>query len=411
MSLGQTTQTSIAASAASSQTMPASPVVVLCLLATAHTLVDTFAGSTQPLWPLLEQHLNVERGGLLWIFFGWMMATSVGQLLIAIWADRRPSRWLIWWGPLLAVCFVSVVGWARTPGQAMLALAIGGIGVAAFHPEAAATAGAAFPNQRSRAMAIFALSGYFGQSIGPIYSGFMADWLGLKGLAWGLAWGLPILAVLCVCLRHAPAVESTVGTHAPAPPVSRTFPSAWLLSLLLLVGALRLLPALGIPLALAYLLEGSQMSNALVGAVQSSFMAGIGLGAIVCAAVIDRKRERTALWLFPLLAAPVLACLGLTSGWPLVGMVSTCGVLLGITMPVYISYGQQLLPNSQRVASSITMGMSWGCGGAIVAVAMWYFTARESLTSIFVFFAIASAASAVCCHFLPTPQPNDTSSA
>ena len=48
------------------------------------------------------------------------------------------------------------------------------------------------------------------------------------------------------------------------------------------------------------------------------------------------------------------------SGWTLVVLVGTCGLLLGVTMPVYISYGQQLLPHGQRVASSITMGVSWG---------------------------------------------------
>ena len=47
----------------------------------------------------------------------------------------------------------------------------GGLGVAAYHPEAAALAGSSTPGQRSRAMSIFATGGFLGQSIAPYYSG------------------------------------------------------------------------------------------------------------------------------------------------------------------------------------------------------------------------------------------------
>ena len=47
--------------------------------------------------------------------------------------------------------------------------------------------------------------------------------------------------------------------------------------------------------------------------------------------------------------------------------------------PVYISYGQQLLPSGERVASSITMGVCWGVAGGLVAAAVhWYKTERLS---------------------------------
>ena len=58
-------------------------------------------------------------------------------------------------------------------------------------------------------------------------------------------------------------------------------------------------------------------------------------------------------------------------------------------MPVYISYGQQLLPHGQRVASSITMGVSWGMSGSLVAAAVWAFQRFDSLNHIFILFAIA----------------------
>ncbi|MEO8494626.1 MAG: MFS transporter [Planctomycetota bacterium] len=380
----------------------AHPVTMLALLAACHFLVDTVAGTTSPLWPTLESHLDLDQGGLLWVYVTWSIATSFSQLLFGLWADRFHSRWLIWTGPLFGILCISSVGLAGSSLTLAMLFAIGGLGIAAFHPEAAATAGALLPEQRSRAMAIFALCGYLGQAVGPYYSGLVTDRLGPRGLVWGMAWGLPILFILFLGLRRVP-----VGGSSPKPVVPEKFNAREklpVIAILLVVGALRILPALGVPLALAYLLKSADTSNAVIGAVQSAFMAGIGFGAMACAAFVKRAWERHVLWIFPLCAVPFLAAIVLASGWPLVGLVAFCGLLLGVTMPVYISYGQQLLPHGQRVASAITMGVSWGIGGGIVASALWICLRTDSLPMIFGFFAIAALASSFLCYFLPVPK-------
>lgn len=400
--LDECLSTPLAAPTSARTSAAANPWAMLALLAGAHFLVDIVAGTINPLWPGLEKNLSLPTGELLWVYVCWSLATSFGQLAVALWADRRPSRWLIWSGPLLAILCLSCVGLASSSWQLALLFVVGGVGIAAFHPEAAASAGALVPEQRSRAMAIFALCGYLGQSAGPVYSGAVTDRLGLPGLAWNVTWGLPILLVLWLGIRRVPAHPSATR-HDAAADASAGIPGRVLI-VLLAVGAFRILPALGVPLALAYLLKATAASNAVIGAVQSAFMAGIGIGAMACAAFLRRAWERSALWVFPLLAAPLLAVLGAVSGWTLVLLVGTCGVLLGVTMPVYISYGQQLLPRGQRVASSITMGVSWGIGGGLTAAAMAIFTRFHALPSIFFFFAAASLASSLLCHLLPAPD-------
>lgn len=383
----------------------AHPVTMLALLAACHFLVDIVAGTTSPIWPTLESHLSLGPGGLLWVYVIWSIATSFSQLLFGLWADRFHSRWLIWTGPLFGILCISSIGLVSSSGALAVLFAIGGLGIAAFHPEAAATAGALLPEQRSRAMAIFALCGYLGQAVGPYYSGLITDQLGPRGLVWGLAWGLPILLILFLGLRRFP-----VATSSPQAKAAHAFNAREKLPvivLLLAVGALRILPALGVPLSLAYLLKSTDASNAVIGAVQSAFMAGIGFGSMACAAFVKRSWERHVLWIFPLCATPFLAAIVLASDWILVGLVGISGLLLGVTMPVYISYGQQLLPHGQRVASAITMGVSWGIGGGIVAAALWVCLRTESLPMIFGFFSLAALASSVLCYFLPVPNASD----
>lgn len=162
----------------------AHPVTMLALLAACHFLVDIVAGTTSPIWPTLESHLSLGPGGLLWVYVIWSIATSFSQLLFGLWADRYHSRWLIWTGPLFGILCISSIGLVSSSGALAVLFAIGGLGIAAFHPEAAATAGALLPEQRSRAMAIFALCGYLGQAVGPYYSGLITDQLGPRGLVW-----------------------------------------------------------------------------------------------------------------------------------------------------------------------------------------------------------------------------------
>ncbi len=380
----------------------ARPMTVLALLAATHFLVDLVAGTTNPFWPTLEENLRLNTGGLLWVYVAWSIATSFSQLLFGLWADRNHSRWLVWTGPGIAILCISCVGLVSSQLALALLFVVGGLGVAAFHPEAAATAGSLLPNRRSRAMAVFALCGYLGQAAGPCYSGIMTDQFGVGGLRVGIVWGLPILFVLYLGLRGAPVI-SPHDASGNAPKFEAGGKLS-LIALLLAVGALRILPALGVPLALAYTLKSTDAPNAMIGAVQSSFMAGIGLGAMVCAALIRHKRERTVLWVLPLCAAPFLAALAYAGGWMLISLVGTCGLLLGVTMPVYISYGQQMLPHGQRVASAITMGVSWGIGGGIVAFVLWICMKYNSLSSIFGFFALAAILSGGLCYFLPDPN-------
>lgn len=377
------------------------PGFVLALLAASHFLVDIVAGTTNPLWPSLESHYALKTGGLLWVYVLWSVTNSFGQLFFGILSDRVPCCWLIWCGPAVAIVCVSSLGLAPSPWALAILLVVGGLGIAAFHPEAAATAGSLLPHHRSRAMAVFALCGYLGQSMGPYYSGTVVENLGFHGLLWGVVWALPILGIFAVGVGNSfPNITAPAKVRESKQPISVRF-----IMLLLSVGTFRIAPALGVPLALAYMLE-HEASRTVIGAVQSAFMGGIGVGAMLCAVVLQAHWERRALWLFPLLAAPILSCLGFAADWTLVALVGSCGLLLGITMPVYISYGQQLLPHNQRIASSMTMGVSWGVASGLVGVAMWLFqTYGESLEGIFLVFAASSALSGLLSHLLPHREP------
>jgi FSR family fosmidomycin resistance protein-like MFS transporter len=385
-------------------------ISALALLIVAHCLVDVFASTIQPLWPDLQSRLAADDASIQWAYVTWSLSTSVSQLLFGYWGDRARRRWLIWAGPALGMTCLSSIGLVESLAMLNVLLVIGGLGIAAFHPEAAALAGASTPANRSRAMSLFAVGGSLGQAVGPFYSGLITTRYALPALAWSMVWGLAVLGLLG--LGHARLPEEPAPQPRNGGPLfaTITMDRALGLAVILAVGVLRVLSLLGIPLALAFVLKARGATNEHIGLAQGVFLAGSGGGSLGCALFVRRTSERRVLWLVPLPLVPVLCALPAAGfGLMLVG-VALAGLLLGATMPILVSYGQQMLPEAERTASSITMGVTWGLGGLIVAATMAacnsHSVRRPELA--FAVFAGACLLSSLLCGWLPQPAPRQS---
>lgn len=373
------------------------PLVAISLLAAMHFLVDTAAGTINPLWQGFEERFGVRSGGLLWVYVCWQAASSFSQLLFAWWADRAPQRWLIWAGPVVGTACMGLTGLAPHPVVLAVLLVLSGLGIAAFHPEGAAAAGAVAPLQRSRMMSIFALWGYLGQSLGPFASARITTEFGFQSLVW---WGLCGLAGLVVLMTQRRYIPTPPLRHAARRQSTeeRTGWQPW--ALLLSVGTLRIVPSIGVPLVLAYWLADREM----IGSLQSAFMIGVGAGSILCALLIRPQWERGLIWSQPLLAAPCLVAIPLAPEAWLPAVVGLTGFMLGIALPVFISFGQQMLPQHPRAASSVTMGVSWGVAGGIAAAALWGMTEIDRRPETFHVLAAFSLAAGMLSLRLPRVQ-------
>lgn len=391
---------------------------ILLLLCLAHFTVDIIATTILPLLPSMEDQMGLPREGFLYGYIIWRITDTCSQMVFGFLGDRYRIRFIIWAGPLLAFLCFSVIGYVESPTVMVLLLVLGGIGIAAFHPECAATAGNLSPDNRSRFMAMFALSGYLGQSIGPIYAGSISDALTLQGLTWNFAWGLPILLIVTLGLRR---THTKLEEQTATPVATDRLPTVPLpkreLCLLFTSGIFRVMPVLGIPIVLSYVLADSGFSDMDKGAVTSFFMAGLGIGGISCALGIGRNQQRLTLWLPPLLATIPVIVIGFVDLQPWIRLANglslgpihilalTIGVLQGIAMPVFISFAQQLMPDRQRLASSLTMGVTWGTATLIFWAAFSIFKFCESGSLIFWFFGAACLVCAIT-SFLLQPLKN-----
>lgn len=389
----------------SSQNSLASGTWNLIVFTLLHFLVDTVAGQMSPLWPALKQHYLIGAGGTFWLLLIWTMATSFSQLGFGLLGDSSAGRWLVWLGPVVGAICLGCVGLSTSPVVLIALLICGGLGIAAFHPEGATLAGNSWPTARSRSISIFAMGGFFGQAAGPYCSGLIVDRFGISGLSSGIAVALLLILLLRLAFRDTQPVPRSQGFDAIQEAVQVLRQHHVIVLLLVLSGTLRVVAAAGVPVALSYWLAAKEFSKSEVGLVQSCFMAGIGLGGLMSALFVRPRFERLTLWLIPMLSVPFIATIPQLEGLSLKGATGASGLLIGIALPVFISYGQQLLPESRRVASSLTMGVSWGTGGAVVAALIDLCDRHQKFDSAFVGFSIAVIASSGLCLLLPRVSP------
>ncbi len=377
---------------------------LLIFAAITHFLVDATAGMLNPLWPRLDAHYRLLGWESASLFFLWQMTTSVSQFWFGLYGDRFHARWLLWAGPLATVVALGSIGLTQSPLVLAILLAIAGLGIAAYHPEAAAIAGGCAPEHRSRAMSIFTMCGFLGQATGPLCSGSLVDAFGLRGMTWTILAGL-LGAVLLVPLGRIAIVQQLPALRQVTSIRDLVRGRASSLLLVLMIGSLRIVAAAGIPVLTGYLLQARDANATETGGVQSAFMLGIGLGGLSCASFVRPRHEHLMLWLCPLAVSLILVAIPWVGGTLLAVAVALSGLLLGVSLPVLISYGQQLMPDSQRIANSITMGVSWGVGGGFVSLILATCKYAGRFEPAFIVFAMAVAVSSILCAWLPRLGP------
>ncbi len=153
----------------------------IALLAAAHLFDDLNQGVVPALLPFFiaeRRYTIAAAGGLV---LAATLTSSVLQPLFGLLADRRGAPWLVPSGLFVAGAGVAAAGLAPTYPLAFLSVAVSGVGVAAFHPEAARQVYAASGARRATAMSLFGVGGNAGFAIGPALATRWAPFARLSG--------------------------------------------------------------------------------------------------------------------------------------------------------------------------------------------------------------------------------------
>jgi len=170
------------------------------LLSAGHLCTDMTQAALPAMLPFLltARHLNYALAGAL--VFASTITSSIVQPIFGHFADRLSKPWLMPAGLLLTGLGMSLAGVAPTFWSIALVVAVCGIGVAAFHPEAARLANSASGERKASGMSIFSVGGNAGFAFGPLLTIAVVAVCGLRGT---LLFAVPCTVMaLTLLLQH-----------------------------------------------------------------------------------------------------------------------------------------------------------------------------------------------------------------
>ncbi len=343
------------------------------MLASGHACADMAQGAVPALLPFLIDQRGISYGAAGALILVTSVGSSAIQPLFGLGSDRLSLPWLMPLGVLLAGLGVALVGVAPNYATTAAAVAVSGLGVAAFHPEGARFANQVSGNRRGQGMSFFSLGGNAGFALGPILVTPLVLLLGLRGTLLLAVIPAVVAAVFARELGRLRRVAAEKSEHVARSVAEDDLdPDNWnAFARLGGVVALRSCVYFGlqafIPLWFIHQLgTGEGAGNAALTAMLAAGAAGTYCGG----RVVDRLGRRrlvvgsTALTI-PVLVALVLAPTPLTAGV----LTALAGFLIILTFSITVVMSQEYLPSRLGLASGVSLGLAIGVGG-IAAAAM-----------------------------------------
>ena len=342
----------------------------LLMLAAGHLATDIGQGALPAILPFLILTGGLSYTSAAGLTFAAAISSTLFQPLFGIWSDKINLRWLIPAGTLMAGVFLAFIGPLHQHYWMMFTVAVlSGIGVAAFHPEAARAANQLAGKKKGGGMSIFSVGGTAGFALGPA---LVTPALLFAGLSGTLVLAIPAIAIFMVIMlnssRMRDAAILSVEREKAASPALAAAKNEWGLFWWLTVAIVFrsiIFHNINIFLPLYWVnVLGQSMASA--GAVLTFLFVSGAVFTLIGGQLADRFGLLKVSRIGSLLMIPALFVLTRSTS-PVIAVICLLFVACGIsaiTTPVLI-LGQKYLPGNLGFASGVTLGISVSIGGLI----------------------------------------------
>ena len=344
----------------------------LGMLSVGHLATDINQGALPAMLPFFITAYDLSFAAAAGIVFAANMTSSLVQPLFGYAADRYSKPWLLIIGLILAGAGLSLTGVSHQYGWILAWAVVSGIGIAAYHPEAARLVNFAAGERKGTAMSCFGVGGTLGFALGPmIVTAALLQW-GLKG---SLILLVPVSLMSVVMATQLSSFESLEKQRQHLQARSRSAAKddwgafarltiAIILRSVLFYGLNTFIPI--------YWIHGLGQSVASGALALTIFSASGLLGNVLGGVFSDRIGPKKMI---------LMSLYGLILLLPL--LIWTSDILLAslllfpIGMAVYATYspsivlGQTYLPNRIGFSSGVTLGIAVAMGGGAAPVIGW----------------------------------------
>jgi MFS transporter, FSR family, fosmidomycin resistance protein len=335
----------------------------MSVLSAGHLFTDVNQGAVAALLPFLiaERGFSLAAAGAL--ILASTVSSSVVQPLFGIFSDNRSMAALMPLGVLFAGLGMALAGVAPSYPLIFLCVVLSGIGVAAFHPEAARFANYVSGSRRAQGMSFFSVGGNAGFALGPVLATPLVLVFDLPGT---LFLALPAALMAAVLFYEIPRMlgfkpeEVEERGEEPVAAPEHWGPFARMVGIVVV----RSFVYFGlIAFVASYYVHVLGTSPAFGNVALTVMLASGAVGTLIMGPLADRFGRRTVVGA-SMLILPLLIY-GFTLSGPFIGMalLALVGAATVGTFGVTVVMGQEYLPGRIGLAAGITMGLSIGLGG------------------------------------------------
>ena len=332
-------------------------------LSAGHFFIDAYSSMLGAFLPFLHDKLNLSLtqagilGGTL------VFSSSLMQPLYGYLADRFRHKLFAALGPVVAGVFICSMGMAPNFYALLLLVILGGVGIAAFHPQGAAVT-AEIPNRRpGYQMSVFIASGMMGYALGPVYITTVIILAGLEHSYWAALPGVLMSGYLVLYGPSPQKVGAQVRQTRLRERLREKRRPLLILYLLVVIRSINQLVFVAF-LPLYFTTRGySEMEAA---QFLTLFLLAGGVAAFLGGTLSDRFGGKAIITISTVGYCPLLFGFLSTSGPLSILLCTLGGAFLLFTTPVNVSMAQRLVPQAGSTVSALMMGFAWGVGGLFI---------------------------------------------
>ena len=334
------------------------------LFTTGHFTNDLYGNMLPILMPILTVQLGFSLTAAAFLFTVYSLTSSVVQPYLGHLADRSGVIWMSAAGCILSALGGALLGIAPNYAVLLALAVIGGIGTAAYHPQAAAMVVSFAGPHRSTVMALYLLGGSIGFAIGPLMITWVVDNLGIV-----LTPILVIPGLLIAALLYGYAPRDWNAHRGKGISLRRVIAdNRDVLGLLVLIVAVRAVAQTGLTFFLPFYFAREGLPPADYAKIIAAFLLVGAFGGIVGAYISDHWASRQTVIVTELLLSTVFMLLMIFSSGLLVWIwAALAGITLLGSWPLLTVRGQELMPANIGMASGLMLGLSISLGGIAVA--------------------------------------------
>ncbi|MBF6352242.1 MULTISPECIES: MFS transporter [Nocardia] len=331
----------------------------ILLLSTGHACVDVYQGAVAALVPFFVAERAYTYAAVSGIVLAASLLSSVVQPLFGALTDRWPMAWLLPVSTLVAGTGIASIGLSGSYPLTLACVAISGIGVAAYHPEAARIARAASRDSHT-SMAYFATGGNIGFALAPA---LVAATVAIGGSAWTPLLLVPALAgvaaTLPVLRARQQSRSAVLDEYAPA---GRDDIASFVRVSLAVV--FRSVAFVGLSTFISLYVRQRTGGESAAGTV-ALFVLYLGgvIGSVLGGSLAARwDRVTVARWSY-LFAAGAIAGIVWAPAPVVYLFVAVTSVGLYVPFSLQVTLGQDYLPSRVGTAAGVTLGLTVSAGG------------------------------------------------